>query len=452
MGSSDSYDVIVAGGGASGLIAGIAAARQGMRTLIIERAGCFGGTATSAYVAQYVGFFNGNTQAVWGAPYELTRRVTAAGGGKGFDQYTMGEAAGHPTLIRNFPFNPEVVKMIADEMVTEAGADALFHTFIAGVISEETETGATRIKGLVIENVAGRREIGAKVVIDATGDAVAAKHAGITVEGEEDELRNARQPQSMIFRLSNVDLPRFRALPREQKRALVLEGLKSGELYWESLSFIGVPGTTDIVCFMSRIQGLDALNDSQLTETELVGRRQIRTIIPFLQRRVPGFEKCHLSSIAARAGIRETRRIDGQYILTGEDVLATRTFPDSIALGCGPVDLHDAKSSSIYLKMPPAPFEIPMRCLLPKTTEGIIVTGRCISATREANGGARHMATAMALGEAAGVMASVSVSENCSTLEVSADLVRERLRKSGAAVTATDCARLSETVSRAGVA
>jgi hypothetical protein len=413
-----------------------------MRTLIIERAGCFGGTATSAYVSQYVGFFNGNTQAVWGTPYELTRRVTAAGGGAGFDQYTMGEAAGHPMVIRNFPFNPEVVKLIADEMATEAGADALFHTFIADVI-----TDGPQIKGLVIENVGGRREIRARVVIDATGDAIVAKHAGITVEGEEETLRNARQPQSLIFRLSNVDLPRFRALPREQKRALALEGLKVGELFWESLSFIGVPGTSDVSCFISRIQGLDALNPDDLTETELIGRKQIRAIIPFLQRRVPGFEHCYLSSIAARAGIRETRRIDGQYTLTGEDVLTSKSFPDSIALGCGPVDLHDANSSSIYLKMPPAPFEIPMRCLLPKTTEGIIVTGRAISATREANGGARHMATAMALGEAAGVMSAVSVSENHSTLDIPADLVRERLRKSGAAVTSTDCARLSEAVS-----
>jgi hypothetical protein len=447
VGTSDSYDVIVAGGGASGLIAGIAAARQGVRTLIIERAACFGGTATSAYVAQYVGFFNGNTQAVWGAPYELTRRVTAAGGGAGFDQYTMGEAAGHPTLIRNFPFNPEVVKMIADEMVVEAGVDALFHTLIAGVVSD-----GTQVKGLVVEGVGGRREIAAKVVIDATGDAVVAKHAGVALAGEEEELRNARQPQTLMFRLSNVDLPRFRALPRDQKRSLVLEGLKSGELYWESLSFTAVPGTTDVTCFMSRIQGLDALNDDDLTTTEMVGRKQIRTIIPFLQRRVPGFERCHLSGIAARAGIRETRRIDGQYVLTGEDVMAARSFPDSIALGCGPVDLHDATSSSIYLRMPPAPFEIPMRCLLPKTVEGIIVTGRAISATREANGGARHMATAMALGEAAGVMSAVSISEGCTTLEIPAELVRARLRKSGAAVTAADCARLSEAQSRSASA
>lgn len=439
MRASDNYDVIVAGGGASGLIAGITAARQGMRTLIVERAACFGGTATQACVAQYVGFFNGNTQAVWGTPYELTRRVTAAGGGAGFDQYTMGEATGHPTLIRNFPFNPEVVKMIADEMVEEAGADALFHSVIAGVISD-----GPQIKGLALEGIGGRREISAKVVIDATGDAVIAKHAGITVEGEEDELRNARQPQTLVFRLSNVDLPRFRALPRDQKTALAIEGVKAGEIYWQSLSFIGVPHTTDVFCFMSRIQGLDALDPDDLTQTELVGRKQARTIVPFLQRRVPGFEKCHLSGLAARAGIRETRRIDGQYTLTGEDVMTCRTFPESIALGCGPVDLHDAKSASIYLQMPPAPFEIPMRCLLPKATEGIIVTGRAISATREANGGARHMATAMALGEAAGVMSAVSVSEGCSTLEIPADLVRERLRQSGAAVTTADCARLSE--------
>jgi hypothetical protein len=134
----------------------------------------------------------------------------------------------------------------------------------------------------------------------------------------------------------------------------------------------------------------------------------VKSIVGFLKREVPGFENAVLASIAPRIGVRETRRIVGDYTLTEGDILSGTRFGDSVALGCGPMDIHDAQGTGIKLFMPPAPFEIPMRCLMPAGVEGLIVTGRSISATRAANGGARHMATAMALGQAAGSMAVVA--------------------------------------------
>jgi ribulose 1,5-bisphosphate synthetase/thiazole synthase len=435
------YDVIVAGGGASGLVAAIAAARNGARTLLLEREGCFGGTATTGYVAQYVGFYNGNTQAVWGVPYELTRRVMEGGGSAGFGHYIMGEAAANPITIHHFPFNPEIVKIAADDMAEHDNLDTLFHAQVTGALHREGV-----VEGVVVETISGRREIRANIVIDCTGDAVVAAAAGVPVLGEEDELRHARQPVTLAFRLSNVDVQRFRAMPREQKRALAMKGLANGELFWESMSFCSTPNGHDAICLMSRITGVDALDDGDVSAAERTGRKQVRSIVGFLTREVPGFERAILSSIASRIGVRETRRIVGQYMLTEEDIMEQRRFDDTIALGCGPMDVHDAIGTGIVLYMPPAPFDIPMRCLLPLETRGLIVSGRAICATREANGGARHMATAMALGQAAGTMAAIAVEKKLMPHEIDAQEVRMRLRSDGAALSIDDCARLSGTL------
>lgn len=430
----DAYDLIVAGGGASGLIAAIAAARLGARTLLIEREGCLGGTATIGYVAQFVGFFNGEVQAVWGLPFEFTRRIQEAGGSDGFAPYTMAEAAADPLTLHRFPFNPEIVKMVADDMAAEAGIDVLLHASVVDVLAEGGSIG-----GVVTESISGRKAHAAPCVIDATGDAVIAERAGVAMQDQAPGDGHARQPNALCFRLSNVDVAAFRALSREFKREKALQGIASGELFWESMSFVSTPGGSDAICLMSRLQGLDPLDEIEASELERQGRAQVRSIVGFLNREVPGFERAILAGIAPRVGIRETRRIKGQFTLTVEDILGGRRFEDAIALGCGPLDVHEPDGTGIALSMPPAPFEIPMRCLVPEATEGLLVTGRAISATQEANGGARHMGTAMALGQAAGVMAAIAAAGANSTLAIPHAPVRAALRDQGAAVSVADC-------------
>ncbi|MDP2619310.1 MAG: FAD-dependent oxidoreductase [Hyphomicrobiales bacterium] len=245
---SDRYDVIIAGGGAAGLIAAVAAARGGAHTLLLERQGCLGGVATSGYVAQFVGFFNHDLQAVWGLPYEFLQRIEAAGGSDGFAKYTMAEASASPVTIYNFPFNPEIVKIVADEFVEEAGVDTLLHCQVVEVIKQDG-----RVTGVIVETVDGRCAFGADVVVDATGDATVAHRAGMPMQTDNATV-DQRQPTSLVFRLSNVDVKRFRAIPRAEKRALVLAGLERGELFWESLSFMSTPGGYDAICLMSRIR------------------------------------------------------------------------------------------------------------------------------------------------------------------------------------------------------
>ncbi|MDB5503767.1 MAG: FAD-dependent oxidoreductase [Tardiphaga sp.] len=429
------YDVIVAGGGAAGLVAAVTAARHGARTLLVERQGCLGGTATTGYVAQYIGFFNHGIQAVWGLPFEFTQRIVAAGGSEGFTKYMLAEASANPVPIHNFPFNPEIVKWVADEWAEEAGVEVALHANVTAVLKD-----GDRVGGVIVEDVAGRRAYRARVVVDASGDATPSYLAGVTMRAPEDEGQHGgRQPQSLVFRLSNIDVARFRAIPRDTKRALALEGVRRGEIFWESLSFMSTPGGVDAICLMSRILNIDPLDPRQASSAERIGRQQVKSIIGFLKREVPGFENAVLASIAPRIGVRETRRIIGDYTLTEHDILSGVTFPDSIALGCGPMDIHDAQGTGIKLFVPPGPFEIPMRCLIPVGVEGLIVTGRTISATRAANGGARHMATAMALGQAAGSMAVVACRDANAVHSIPAAIVKSLLEADGALTTRDAC-------------
>jgi hypothetical protein len=429
-----SYDVVVAGGGASGLIAALSAQRAGASTLLVEHAGCLGGTGTYGMVAQWIGFFNRNRRVVAGIPGELADLVQALGGSDGFRQYLMAEASASPIPLVHFAFNPEVVKIACDQLVQEAGVHLRLHSRVVAPMLD-----GQRVHGVVVEDCGGRAAVSARVVIDATGDACVAHAAGVRMADPEVASLRERQPFTLMFRLSNVDVAAFRAIPRDAKRALALEGLGQGRIFWESLSFCSTPGNTDAICLMSRVSGFDATDPDDLTRAELEGRRQVQSILGFLREKVPGFRNAILAAIAGHIGVRETRRILGQYTLSEADILGGRRFDDAIALGAGPLDLHDPAGTGISLHVPEQPFEIPMRCLIPQDAAGLLVTGRAISATRSANGGARHMATAMALGEAAGVLAALSV--RSAGAPVRAEAVRGVLRKRGALVSLDDAPR-----------
>ena len=245
-------------------------------------------------------------------------------------------------------------------------------------------------------------------------------------------------PATLVFRLADVDVTRVRSLSREEKREIVLQGIKQRELYWEGLSFATTPANNDAICLMSRISGFDVLNDEELSQTEMAGRQQVKTIVNFLRRKVPGFEKCYIAGIAPRVGVRESRRIVGVYTLTDEDMFDNRLFEDVVALCGGPLDIHDHKGSGILLKMLDHPFQIPMRCLLPVSIDGLVVTGRTISATRQVSSTIRNMPTVMALGQAAGTIAALAASKAVSPRALSPEEVRNILKEYGAVLSQQD--------------
>jgi hypothetical protein len=342
----------------------------------------------------------------------------------------LGEASANPIPLIHFPFNPEILKIVADEAVQEAAVDVLLHTQVVRPLLSDR-----RVEGVAVETPSGRTALRAKIIVDATGDAAVAAASGVPCAGEEADLR---QPCTLVVRMSNVDVKRFRAVPRDVKRAIALDGLREGRLFWESLSFCSTPGGTDAICLMSRISGVDALDGDDLTRAAMTGRQQVKSIVGFLRARVPGFEHSVLAGIAERVGVRETRRIEGQYTLTQEDIINNVRFSDAIALGAGPMDLHESDGTGIAMWVPEAPFEIALRCLLPRTIDGLVVTGRAISATREANGGSRHMGTAMCLGEAAGMYAALSARGEAQLAQPPYERIRRMLRAQGALISVED--------------
>lgn len=422
-------DVLVVGGGASGVIAAVAAARTGAKTLLVERNSFFGGTATASMVGQFFAFYHNEQRTVAGIADELLKRLEAAAGSRGFVRYLMAEAADTPLPLMGFPFDPEVLKLVLDDFLMEANVDLLLCATAADVTLSER-----KVTGVVVEGTFQKRLVRAKCTIDASGDAVVATMAGVPFLDLADGKAKQLQPMTLVFRLTGVDVPKVRSLPRDVKLELVREGLGTGELYWKSLSFSSTPAGNDAVCLMSRVMGFDPLDDEEISRAYIAGRKQVKTIVQFLKRRVPGFENAVLVNIASTIGVRESRRIVGEYVVTDEDVLTAPSFPDSIAVGSGPFDIHDPAGTGLILKMPASPFGIPYRCMIPKGVGGLIVTGRTISATRGANGTIRHMGTMMALGHAAGTAAALSAQSNRDPVSIDLEQLKSKLVEQGALI------------------
>lgn len=434
--NSKDVDVLVAGGGPSGIAAALVAARLGLKTLIIEREGCLGGNATAGMVSQLYGFYHKERQVVRGIADEFIGRVRKAGGSPGFRIHVMGETTATPFPIHGFPMNPEIAKIVADEIVKESGVHVLFHTLVVGVVMD-----GQRVAGLVTEGIGGRREIHAKVIVDATADGVIAKKSGAEVTGEDEEARRTRIPPALEFWLTDVDVPRVRAMPREEKRKIMLQGIRRKEVFWEALSFYTTTNN-DAIFNMSRITSdlnLDTLNDEDLSRAEMIGRQQVKSIVNFLKREMPGFEKSNLVGIASLLGIRETRRIAGLYTFTIDDVYASTPFDDAIAMCCGPIDVHEHGGTGIFLKWSDHPFQIPVRCLIPASpVEGIVVTGRAISTKRPATYTVHTVGAAMAIAQGGGTIAALAAKNGMAPRRVDVKEAQRILRENGAVLSEED--------------
>ncbi|MBI2527576.1 MAG: FAD-dependent oxidoreductase [Candidatus Rokubacteria bacterium] len=421
-------EVLVVGGGPAGVCAAIGAARMGVRTLLVERDGFLGGSATGGMVASFMGFYWHEHRVTGGLAFEITHRLIEAGGATGFTPYLIAEASDHPIEGRTFPFDPEILKIVLDRMVEEAGVKVLSHSRVVEPLVEEGRVG-----GVIVEGRSQRKAIRGRVVVDASGDGLVAHKSGAELENKAQDPRS-RQPMTLMVRVMDVDVPRFRALPREEKQRLVNLGIERGELFFKSLALVSSPAGHDGFLLMTRVTGRDGSDEEDLTAAEAEGRRQALSVIGYLRREVAGFERCRLVALAPWIGIRETWRVMGDYVLTKEDVLSGRQFPDAIAQGGGPMDVHHATGADLTLVVPPAPFSTPYRCLLPSGVEGLLVAGRCVSATREAMGALRHMGSAMALGHAAGVAAALAGQATVPPRRVDTDELRAVLRAQDAIV------------------
>ncbi len=441
--------VLVVGGGPAGLGAALGAAAAGARVILVERYGFLGGNATAALVMPLMSFHNEVRQAV----NPDTTRLMPTDHGEGepvvagvlwtlLDRLVRrgGAVAPSPATGYTVPFDPELFKLTAYELVAEAGVGLLLHAFASDVLP--LPDGAR----VVFETKSGPVVLDADVVVDSTGDGDLAAAAGAPYEigRPEDGLA---QPMTLMFRVGHVDRSAFAgyvsAHPDQWRGVyglwdLVRTATEAGELDLprEELLFFATPHPDEVSVNSTRVTGALGISVWDLTRAELVAHRQLEQIARFLRDRVPGFAHSYVLQSGVQVGVRETRRILGAYRLTGEDVLAAREFDDAVARGAYPVDIHDPKGPGTVLRRLPrgTSYDIPLRCLLPYGTDRVLVAGRCISGDHVAHSSYRVMPIAMATGQAAGVCAALAARTGTVPRDVPAADVQRVLRSQGASL------------------
>ncbi len=418
-------DVLVVGAGPSGLAAAIAAARAGAETLIIEKEGFPGGMATGAFVANFTAFFSGGRRVVGGIGAEICERLIASGGAAGIKFVQL---SADPTLsFDRLEFDPEVMKFVADEMLGEAGVRALY-----GLRVTEALADGGALCGALALGPEDTHRVDARVTIDATGDGGVATRAEAPwkLGGNEGTVQAA----SLNFRMGPVDFERAGSIKRSRWEELVDSGIREGRLFARYLAIHGPIGSADAIVNATRVPCRDPLSAECFSKAHVEGRCQVRAVSGYLIERYPGFERARLLSVAPFLGVRESRRVMGDYVLTAKDVLEARGFEDSIGLGCYAIDLHETKSLEVKLKRVPegGAYSIPYRCLLPRGLEGALVAGRAISSEREAYGSLRAMSVCAVTGQAAGAAAALAAKEGVPPRALEVQAIRNLLRQQGA--------------------
>jgi hypothetical protein len=405
--------VLVAGGGPAGLAAAAAAARRGAETLLIERYGFLGGMATAGLVNPFMGWHASGQPLVAGVFQEMLDRMKAAGG--------YG-ARRQPTA-----FDAEVFKLAADELCREAGVEVRLHT-----LATEVEVQAGRITSLLTESKSGPEQWSAPVHVDCTGDADIAFRAGVPCE-EGRPGDSLAQPMTLNFRMAGVAVSRMP--PRREINRLFDAARTAGRVSCprENVLLFHTVSPRVVHFNTTRVVGRRPTSAADLTAAEIEGRRQAHELARFLISDVPGFERAYLDQSAPQIGVRESRRIRGEYVLTGEDVVEARKFRDAVARCNYPIDIHSPTGAGTVIRGVPKGdyYEIPYRCLLPLGVDNLLVAGRCISSTHEGQASLRTMPTCFAMGQAAGVAAAIAVEQRTSPREVPAEDLRVALRQQG---------------------
>jgi hypothetical protein len=424
------YEIVVLGGGPAGIAAAVAAARAGRRTLLIERYGFLGGMGTAAGVTNFCGLHanvHGEMhRVVQGVASDLLARIDRLGG-LNAPHLILGK-------ILAQAYDTAAYKIAADDLLAAHKVQLLFHALGAGVVMHDDK----RIHALLIETKAGRQAVRADTFIDCSGDGDLAAWAGAPYEIGDNN--GSMLYPSMMFRLNGIDPEKageaWRTIP-----ALMEQAEAAGTHQFPRKAAIIRPQRSAIewrVNFtqLARADGaaINGLEPDELTRGEIDGRRQALNAFNFL-RTVPGFEKSYIVDLPPQLGIRETRRIIGGYMLSGDDVLGCAAFGDTIGVNGWPMESHVA--GDVIFKFPPIPEsrgfnELPYRMLIPEGLDNLLVAGRCASMTHDGQSAARVSGACFAMGEAAGTAAALALGGNTIPRDIAIDKLQLELRKRGA--------------------
>jgi len=459
LGSRD-VDVLVIGGGSAGVATALAAQKNGADTLLVEAGPYVGGELVSGLPID--GALNSRGEwIVGGIPDELFE------GCKELDGY-VGSMCDY-RLIYPVYFDPDVMKLVVQETLADEEVPLLLYTFAEDVVVDDD-----RVEGVVVMNKSGRTVIDADVVVDCSGDGDVAIQAG--ADYEKGSAQGEFQPVTLVFQMANVDIDELLTFARDHPDEFILaehelypdtkaecaqklyeqgyprlglsaegevmsDAVSSGEMYPTHGIYMGPTNIEvgELTLNTTRVANVDATDTEALSTALKTLTDQVRTAVDFVKEHLPGFEDAHLSGIAPRVGIRETRRVMGEHLLTKEEVVEARKSDQGIAKGAHHVDIHGSGTDQERIPVEDGgSYDIPYGCLVPRDLENVLVAGRCISADREAFGSVRVMGQTMGTGQAAGTAAAMCAEHGWADVrEVPVKDLRERLREMGAVLEGT---------------
>jgi len=422
--NADHVDVLVVGGGSAGLAAAVAAARLGASVRLVEKHGFLGGTLTMVTLGSICGLYT-VTEAevipvVGGFAAEVVDRLRREGGAPAAPKRWLKTAS--------LPYDPFCMKLVCDDLATEARIGLFLHTLVAETLME-----GRRIVGVVAETPSGRRAIHAGAIIDATGDGNVAALAGAAFEYDPSH----NQAPTAMVRFGGVDTTRAMALDRPTLQACLERAVEAGLPLPRTAG--GMFSVRDGIVHLNITRILrdgrapDVLDVEELTAAEIEGRRQVRMYVEAFRRFVPGFEGCFVLDTGAELGVRESRRIRGEHWLELDEVMNQGRFADAVACSAWPVEDHGSGRATKWVFLDPGTYyQLPYRMMVPRGVEGLLVAGRCASASHDAHASMRVAAICMALGEAAGVAAAQCVERGVTVRQADIGALQRQLLQQGA--------------------